>query len=127
MTEQAQDYTLEGLIGRMPQKTTSRMPNSVKWSEIDRANRRWPHVLVLRAWRGVEVGDVVAVERADLWRLQAAGAVFELAKAKDEQHDGIVIGNTIVPVVWREAPDPEAEDGIARWGELLFEQAIAIG
>ncbi len=119
--------TLDGLIGRMPKKTTDRMPVSVKWQPIGRSNSRWPRVLVLRAWRGVEVGEVVAVYRADLWRLQNAGAVFEFCSTEGEAHDAVILGDRIVPILHRRGPDPDVDGGVIAWGELDFAASISAG
>ena len=118
--------TLDGLIGRMPKKTTDRMPVSVKWQPVGRGNSRWAKVLVLRAWRGVEIGEVVAVYRADLWRLQNAGAVFEFCRVEDEDYDAIIVGDRVVPVVHKQAPDPDVEGEVIAWGELNFADAIPV-
>jgi len=120
--------SLYGVMGRMSPPTTGRMPASVKWSKPDRGNSKWPHVYVIKPWRGVEAGAVVCVERSSLWALLACGAVAELCKAEDESFNCILDERgRVIPITWHEAPDADAEGGIARWGVLDEARAIAIG
>jgi len=117
-----------GVMGRMSLPTTGRMPSSIKWTWPGKGNSKWPQVYIIRPWRGVTAGDVVCVERASLWALLACGAVVELCKADDEEFNCVLDEQgRVIPIVWHQAPDADAADGVARWGVLDETRAIVIG